>query len=187
MCSLHFVVPPLSSCQQSRRRPTSSQLSLSSGKKLKGENKVKAYLLLQFRPVEDVVVGVTLCAHENAKHLSQVHIVGRLVEAQPTAVVEVHDELRGKSLQELLSYLTVSVRTVRSPCTVDRPVSSSSFQRFSRTSASSLPPSAPATVASRCKENLSLRFFSTPAGIKRTVGSRVGRSRVIPCRHADCK
>ena len=40
------------------------------------------------------------CAEEDAEQLTQVHVVGRLVEAQPATIVQVHGELGGESLAE---------------------------------------------------------------------------------------
>ena len=50
-------------------------------------------LLLQDGPVEDVVVLVVEGAEQDAEQLAQVHVVGRLLEAQAAAVVQVHGKL----------------------------------------------------------------------------------------------
>ena len=57
-------------------------------------------LLLQHGPVERVVVLVVERAEENAEELTQVHVVGRLLEAQSATVVEIHGELGGEALAQ---------------------------------------------------------------------------------------
>ena len=60
--------------------------------------RVLAHLLLQHRPVERVVILMIERSEENAKQLSQVHVIGRFVESQATAVVQVHGELSREAL-----------------------------------------------------------------------------------------
>ena len=59
-------------------------------------------LLLEHRPVKDVVVLVAERAEQDAEQLTQVHVVGSLVEAQTTTVVEVHGKLGRESLAQHL-------------------------------------------------------------------------------------
>lgn len=56
-------------------------------------------LLLHHGPVEGVVVLVVEGAEQDAEQLAQIHVVGRLVEPQAPAVVEVHGELRRETLR----------------------------------------------------------------------------------------
>ena len=49
--------------------------------------------LLEDGPVEHIVVLVVEGAEEDAEQLPQVHVVGRLLEPQPAAVVQVHCKL----------------------------------------------------------------------------------------------
>ena len=58
-----------------------------------------ARTLLQDGPVERVVELVVERAEEDAEELTQVHVVGRLLEAQTAAVVQVHGELSGEALR----------------------------------------------------------------------------------------
>lgn len=60
-------------------------------------------LVLVYRPVEDVVVLETLTDEEVSEDLSQVGIVGLVVEAEGTSVVQVDGELVGESTAEDLS------------------------------------------------------------------------------------
>ena len=58
-----------------------------------------ARTLLQDGPVERVVELVVEGAEEDAEELTQVHVVGRFLEAQTAAVVQVHGELSGEALR----------------------------------------------------------------------------------------
>ena len=60
-------------------------------------------LLLQQRPVECVVVLVVESAEQNAEKLAQIHVVGRLVESQTAAVVQIHGEFGWETLQTFTS------------------------------------------------------------------------------------
>ena len=51
-------------------------------------------LLFQDRPIKHVVILVVEGAEEDAEELAEVHVVGSLLEAQASAVVEVHCKLR---------------------------------------------------------------------------------------------
>lgn len=60
-------------------------------------------LLLQHGPVEHVVVLVVQRAEQNAEQLSQIHVVGRLLEPQSSAVVQVHGKLCWEPLRKTSS------------------------------------------------------------------------------------
>ena len=51
-------------------------------------------LLFQDRPIKHIVILVIEGAEEDAEELTQVHVVRSLLEAQASAVVEVHCKLR---------------------------------------------------------------------------------------------
>ena len=59
-------------------------------------------LLFKHRPIKDVVVLVAERTEQDAEELTQVHVVRGLVEAQATAVVQIHGELRRESLAQHL-------------------------------------------------------------------------------------
>ncbi len=59
-------------------------------------------LLLQHGPVERVVVLVVERAEQDAEQLAKVHVVGRLFEPQAAAVVQVHGELGGETLENYI-------------------------------------------------------------------------------------
>lgn len=63
-----------SPCRSRRRRPHA------------GRSRV-GRLLLQHGPVEHVVVLVVQCAEQNTEQLSEIHVIGRLLKPQPSAVV----------------------------------------------------------------------------------------------------
>lgn len=59
-------------------------------------------LLFQHRPVERVVILVVERAEQDAEQLTEVHVVGRLFETQPAAIVQVHRELGWETLAQHL-------------------------------------------------------------------------------------
>ena len=59
-------------------------------------------VLFEDGPVEGVVVLVVQRAEKDAEQLSQIHIVGRLLETQAAAVVEIHGELARTAFAEHL-------------------------------------------------------------------------------------
>ena len=72
------------------------------GRKIGGPRNTCSSLLLQHCPVEGVVVLVVERPEEDSEELTQVHVVWRLLEAQPTAVVEVHCKLCWETLAQHL-------------------------------------------------------------------------------------
>lgn len=56
-------------------------------------------LLLQHGPVEGVVVLVVEGAEEDPEQLTEIHVVGGLLEPQTSAVVQIHGELRWETLE----------------------------------------------------------------------------------------
>jgi len=57
-------------------------------------------LLLQHGPVEGVVVLVVQGSEEDPKQLPEIHVVWSLLEAETTAVVEIHGELGWETFAE---------------------------------------------------------------------------------------
>lgn len=70
--------------------------------------------LFQHRPIESVVVLMVQRAKQDAEQLTQIHIIRRLVESQPAAIIQVHCEFGRESLKErreLGSYLLYNCRS----------------------------------------------------------------------------
>ena len=63
------------------------------GKVLTRKCRCLGRFLFEDGPVEDVVVLVVEGAEKDAEQLPQVHVVGRLLEPQAAAVIQVHGEL----------------------------------------------------------------------------------------------
>jgi len=60
----------------------------------------RALLLLQYRPVEHVVILKVHRAEQQTEELTQVDVVGHLLKLQCTAVVQVHCKLRRMTLHQ---------------------------------------------------------------------------------------
>ena len=71
-------------------------------------------LLLEHRPVEGVVVLVVERPEEDSEELAQIHVVWRLFEAQPAAVVEIHGKLCWETLAQHLHIASTASHVVHS-------------------------------------------------------------------------
>jgi len=60
---------------------------------------VSRSFLLEYSPIKDVVVRVTECPKQNAKQLTEVHVVSSFLKPQASAVVQIHRKLCRKTLQ----------------------------------------------------------------------------------------
>ena len=72
----------------------------------------RSILLFQQCPVKSVVVLMVERAEENAKQLSQVHVVGGLLKSQSPAVIQVHRKLGRKSLDRRKDHVSKCLRVM---------------------------------------------------------------------------